>query len=350
MYKLKNLLIMVIEEEASDLHLAVGAYPAFRVNGEICYLSTERLTLENMNNLIFEILGEKLEVYERQGEIDISYSLKGIGRFRVNIFKEKSLGAIAIRNIRTKFLSLDDLGYPIILKKLTKKKRGLIIISGPTGTGKSTTMAAMIEEINNNRKAHIITLENPIEYIYQHKKCIVNQREIGEDTKGYQSALKSVLRQDPDVIVLGEMRDYETISLAITAAETGHLVISTLHTSGSAKTIDRIIDVFPSSQQNQIREQLALSLEAVITQELIPRKDKNGRVAALEIMIATEGIRNLIRQGKIYQINSLIQTGNKYGMQTMDMSLIELYNKGYITKEKVMEYSRYEDTIKNRVN
>lgn len=347
MYSLNDLLIKVIDKGASDIHLSVGAYPALRIYGELVYIEENVLTKEDIDKFVLEILGDKICKYEDIGEMDVAYSLKDIGRFRINIFKEKAQNAIAIRSIRKNILTLNDLSCPDIIKTLTDKKRGLILITGPTGAGKSTTVAAMIEEINRNKKLHIITLEEPIEYLYDNKKSIVNQREIGKDTNGYESALKSILRQDPDIIVLGEMRDYETIKLAITAAETGHLVISTLHTSSAAKTIDRIIDVFPSSQQNQIREQLALSLEAVITQELIPKKDRSGRIAVFEIMIATEGIRNLIRQGKIYQINSLIQTGSKYGMQTMDMALMKLYEDNIISKSDLLIFLSNKDVIEN---
>ncbi|WP_294350864.1 type IV pilus twitching motility protein PilT [uncultured Clostridium sp.] len=347
MYNLSDLLIKVIDKDASDLHLSVGTYPALRICGELVYIEENVLTKEDIDKFVLEILGDKICKYEDVGEIDVAYSLKDIGRFRINIFKEKSQNAIAIRSIRKNILTLNDLSYPNIIKTLTNKKRGLILVTGSTGTGKSTTVAAMIEEINRNKKVHIITLEEPIEYLYDNKKSIVNQREIGKDTNGYESALKSVLRQDPDIIVLGEMRDYATIKLAITAAETGHLVISTLHTSSAAKTIDRIVDVFPSSQQNQIREQLALSLEAVITQELVLKKDRSGRIAVFEIMIATEGIRNLIRQGKIYQINSLIQTGSKYGMQTMDMALMKLYEDDIISKRDLLIFLSNKDVIEN---
>lgn len=339
MYTLKELLNKAIAMKASDLHLTVGLSPTVRCNGKLIGLGEEKLTISYTEKFSKEILGEKYKEYLSCGEFDTSYFVEGIGRFRVNVFKQKNNDAIAIRIIDLKIPTLDELKHPIVIKDIINKRRGLVLVTGPTGSGKSTTLAAIINEINNIREAHIITLEDPIEYLHTHNKCIINQREIGKDSRSYKSALKAILREDPDVILIGEMRDLETISIAITAAETGHLVLSTLHTVGAANTIERIIDVFPPYQQQQIKSQLASVLEAVISQQLLINKNNNGRVAVFEIMISTPGIKNLIREGKTFQIESMIQTGSKYGMKTMDMSIYELYKNGVISKETAMMYA-----------
>ena len=339
MYTLKELLNKAIAMKASDLHLTVGLSPTVRCNGKLIGLGEEKLTISYTEKFSKEILGEKYKEYLSCGEFDTSYFVEGIGRFRVNVFKQKNNDAIAIRIIDLKIPTLDELTHPIVIKDIINKRRGLVLVTWPTGSGKSTTLAAIINEINNIREAHIITLEDPIEYLHTHNKCIINQREIGKDSRSYKSALKAILREDPDVILIGEMRDLETISIAITAAETGHLVLSTLHTVGAANTIERIIDVFPPYQQQQIKSQLASVLEAVISQQLLINKNNNGRVAAFEIMISTPGIKNLIREGKTFQIESMIQTGSKYGMKTMDMSIYELYKNGVISKETAIMYA-----------
>lgn len=336
---LNELLEKTVKEGASDLHLTVGIPPTIRVNGELVQLDYSKVMPNVTEDFAKEILKEDYEEYLQKGEIDTSYSIAGLGRFRVNIFKQRGSDAIAIRVVTLRIPNLDELGFPPVLKELTEKQRGLVLVTGPTGSGKSTTLAAMINEINANRSAHIITLEDPVEYLHKHNKSIINQREIGKDSKSYQNALKAVLREDPDVILVGEMRDIETISIAITAAETGHLVFSTLHTIGAAKTIDRVIDVFPPHQQQQIKIQLAAVLQGIVSQQLIPKNNDNGRVAALEIMIATPAIQNLVREGKTHQIESAVQTGGKYGMKTMDMALAELYKKNVISYESAMTFS-----------
>ena len=346
MYFLKELLVNTIEMGASDLHLTVGVPPTVRKNGKLDQIGKENLLPNDIEKFAKEILESKYDEYLEIGEYDISYSLTGVGRFRVNVFKQRNSDAIAIRVIALKIPTLEELRYPTVLKEIANKQRGLILVTGPTGSGKSTTLAAMINEINSSRQGHIITLEDPIEYLHKHKSCIINQREIGKDSKSYQSALKAILREDPDVILVGEMRDLETISIAITAAETGHLVLSTLHTIGAAKTIDRIIDVFPPYQQQQVKVQLSSVLQAVVSQQLIEKSDGSGRTAALEVMVTTPGIQNLIREGKTHQIESAVQTGSKYGMKTMDMALADLYKRGEISSESAISYSVDRETLK----
>ena len=346
MYFLKELLVNTIEMGASDLHLTVGVPPTVRKNGKLVQIGKENLLPNDIEKFAKEILESKYDEYLEIGEYDISYSLTGVGRFRVNVFKQRNSDAIAIRVIALKIPTLDEIGHPTVIKEIVKSKRGLVLVTGPTGSGKSTTLAAMINEINSTRQAHIITLEDPIEYLHRHNMCIINQREIGKDSRSYQSALKAILREDPDVILVGEMRDLETISIAITAAETGHLVFSTLHTIGAAKTIDRIIDVFPPHQQQQVKIQLSSVLQAVVSQQLLPNIEGNGRVAALEVMVSTPGIQNLIREGKTHQIESAVQTGNKYGMKTMDMAIAELYKKGVISMDTAMTYAVDRETLK----
>lgn len=349
MESLSDLLDKTLQKKGSDLHLTVGVAPTIRVNGELTQISDEKLKPKELEKYAQEILKEDFQEYCEIGEADTSFSIPGLGRFRVNVFKQRGSHAIAIRIVGVRVPSLNTLDFPKTIKELSLMKRGLILVTGPAGSGKSTTLAAMINEINLKRSAHIITLEDPIEYLHKHNNSIVNQREIGKDTKNYTQALRAVLREDPDVILVGEMRDLETISIALTAAETGHLVLSSLHTIGAAKTIDRIIDVFPSSQQQQIRIQLATVLKGIVSQQLVPRKDGDGRIAALEIMIANNAIQNMIREGKVHQIESSIQTGIKYGMKTMDMALAELYKEELISYDNAIAYSMDREMIKKMI-
>lgn len=346
MLSFNELLELTLDSGASDLHLTVGVPPIMRINGKLIPIKQEFLTPENTETYARAVLRDKYDEYSAEGEVDTSYSIAGTGRFRVNIFKQRGSDALAIRVVGLKVPTLQELGFPNVIRELTTKKRGLVLVTGPTGSGKSTTLAAMINEINTTQSNHIITLEDPIEFLHKHDKSMINQREIGKDSQSYAKALKSILREDPDVILVGEMRDLETISIAITAAETGHLVFSTLHTIGAAKTIDRIIDVFPPHQQQQIRIQLAAVLQGIISQQLLPRADGEGRIAALETMIVTSAIQNLIREGKTHQIESSVQTGSKYGMKTMDMAITELYKKRIITAETALNYAIDKEMIK----
>ncbi|EYE89683.1 twitching motility protein PilT [Fervidicella metallireducens AeB] len=351
MYIFKDLLKKASELGASDIHITVGLQPIVRVHGKLVPIGTEKLTTDDTESLAREILNEnQWEKFNELGELDFSYSIEGIGRYRVNVFKQRGSVALAIRLVGLSMPTIESLGLPSVLKELCNKQRGLVLVTGPTGSGKSTTLAAMINEINKTRTCHVITLEDPVEYMHRHGKSIVNQREVGQDTLSYANALRAALREDPDVILVGEMRDLETISIAVTAAETGHLVLSTLHTIGASKTIDRIVDVFPPYQQQQIKVQLAGVLEGVISQQLIPMENGNGRAAALEIMISTPAIRNLIREGKTHQIDSHIQTGGKYGMKTMDMSLTALYKAGMISYEDAVNFSVDRDIISRLLN
>ncbi|NLG86758.1 MAG: type IV pilus twitching motility protein PilT [Firmicutes bacterium] len=331
---------------ASDLHLTAGMPPMFRIDGCLVSTSLAQLTSQEIAALAQEIMTEALwEQYLNQGELDFPYSVPGEGRLRVNAFRQRGGHALAIRLIAKAPPTLEELDMPSIVRELALGTQGLVLVTGPSGSGKSTTLAGMINEINYTCSSHIITLEEPIEFVHSPNKSIIHQREVGRDTKTYASGLRAALRADPDVILIGEMRDLETISVAITAAETGHLVLSTLHTKGAARSIDRIVDVFPPHQQNQIQLQLSNVLAAIISQELLPRQDGKGRVAAQEIMIATPAIRNLIREGKTHQIDSMIQIGGGYGMITMDQALANLYQQGVITHEQAVAHSNVPQSI-----
>lgn len=340
----------VMELGASDLHITVGIKPTVRVHGDLMELDYPKLLPEDTEFLCNQVLsGNHREVFKDQGEVDLSYTYSGLGRFRVNVYKQRNSMAMALRSIPTEVPTLEQLQLPDILHTLANKRRGVILVTGPTGSGKSTSLAAMINYINKTRKEHIITLEDPIEYLHRHNQSMINQREIGSDSKSFSNSLRAALRQDPDVILVGEMRDLETISTALTAAETGHLVLATLHTIGAAKTIDRIIDVFPPYQQQQIRVQLASVVEGIISQQLIQTANKKGRVPALEIMVATPAIRNLIREGKTHQIQSSIQTGASLGMESMDKSLVNLYKQGVISRENLLKYCVDLETVKRNL-
>jgi twitching motility protein PilT len=334
-----ELLGRLLEVNGSDLHLTAGAPPTVRVHGDLEPIeSYPRLSPRALQQMIYAILPQKLrERFEQELELDMSYSLPGRARFRVNVFMQRdALGAV-FRVIPFEIKTAEDLGLPPVVSDLARFPRGFVVVTGPTGSGKSTTLAAMVDIVNTERAGHIMTVEDPIEFLHKHKACIVNQREIGADTHGFASALKHVLRQDPDVILVGEMRDLETIGTAITAAETGHLVFATLHTQDAPQTIDRIIDVFPPHQQQQVRVQLATTLQGVVTQQLVPTVDGKGRAAAVEVMVATPAIRNLIREGKVHQIYSAMQAGGRYGMQTMDMSLAAHVKGGRVTQQMAFE-------------
>src|SRR6266540_110517 len=330
-----ELLDIVIDRRASDLHLTVGSPPVIRLHGDLERLDQYPvLTQQGLRAMIYAILPQRRrEQLEQELELDMSYSLPGRGRFRVNVyFQRDSIGA-AFRLIPHEILSIESLGLPPVVAELARYPRGFICVTGPTGSGKSTTLASLVDIVNTERKCHIMTVEDPIEFLHHHRTAMVNQREVGTDTRGFAQALKHVLRQDPDVILVGEMRDLETIQTAITAAETGHLVFATLHTQDAPQTIDRIIDAFPPHQQQQIRVQLSTTLQGVVTQQLIPTADGQGRVVAAEVMVATPAIRNMIREAKVHQIYSVMQAGARYGMRTMDHALAYLVTNGKITME-----------------
>lgn len=348
--RILEILKIGIDAGASDVHLTVASPPIMRVNGKLIKIGEEKLLPEDTMRIIKEMLtAEQIKVFEERGELDFSYSNPGLGRFRVNIYKQRGSYSMALRVVSLRIPSMEELKLPAVLKELSMKQRGLILVTGPTGSGKSTTLAAMIDYMNKTRNEHIMTIEDPIEYLHKHDLSVINQREIGNDSQTFANALRAALRQDPDIILVGEMRDLETIATAITAAETGHLVLSTLHTIGAAKTVDRIIDVFPPHQQQQIRIQLASVLEAVISQQILPKADGSGRVAAFEIMVANSAIRNLIREGKTHQIQNVIQTGAGQNMQTMDASLIELYKKRIIDMPTLKKYAVDVDMVLKQV-
>ena len=328
-----ELLAFSVKNKASDLHLSAGLPPMIRVDGDIRRINVPPLDTKEVQGLVYDVMNDnQRRDYEEFLECDFSFELPGLARFRVNAFNQNRGSAAVFRTIPSKILTLEDLGCPKFFKDVTRHPRGIILVTGPTGSGKSTTLAAMIDYVNSNDYAHILTIEDPIEFVHESKKCLINQREVHRDTLGFNEALRSALREDPDVILVGEMRDLETIRLALTAAETGHLVFATLHTNSAAKTIDRIIDVFPAAEKSVIRSMLSESLQAVISQALLKKVD-GGRTAAWEIMVGTPAIRNLIREDKVAQMYSAIQTGRRDGMMTLDQHLQELVEKGVVTRQ-----------------
>ncbi|WP_026508672.1 type IV pilus twitching motility protein PilT [Butyrivibrio sp. MC2013] len=351
MADIRDILYAAKEAGASDVHITVGIPPKMRVNGELVSLDSFGKMLPKDTLIIADSImnDTQKKLFEAAGQHDMSFSIPEIGRFRVNVFKQRGSVALAMRVVSTVIPSYEKLGIPRSVVELYSRKRGLVLVTGPTGSGKSTTLASIIDLINKEREAHVITLEDPIEYLYHHNKSIVNQREIGLDSDSYAAALRAALREDPDVILVGEMRDLETISTAITAAETGHLVFSTLHTIGAASTVDRIIDVFPPHQQQQIRIQLANVLEAVISQQLIPTADGNARVGAFEVMHCNSAVRNMIREGKTHQLITVMQTNRKMGMITMDEAIIQLYQKRIISREMAVQFSQDQDTMQMKM-
>lgn len=343
-----NLVMDGTEKNASDIHITVGVPIIYRINGRLIKINENIIKPDYTERIVREILNEKqLKDLFEKGELDTSFSSPGKGRFRINVYKQRGSYALAIRIIPLTIPTMEELGLPGIVRELSMLPRGLILVTGPTGSGKSTTLASMIDLINTEKNYHILTLEDPIEYLHRHKKSIVNQREIGNDSLSFSNSLRAALRQDPDVILVGEMRDLETIGIALTAAETGHLVLSTLHTLGAAKTVDRVIDVFPPHQQQQIRIQFASVLQGIVSQQLLPKINGKGRIAAFEVMIATSAIRNLIREDKTHQIDTAVQTGAKFGMQTMDNSLLNIYRSGLISEETLTAQSKNPDILKN---
>lgn len=350
MYSIDELLIEAFKQKASDVHLTVGMAPIYRIHGKLRPVEGDKLTPQMAKEVIKPIMSPEIYAkYEERGEIDFSYSISHVGRYRVNVFNQRGSMAAAIRLVDSEIPTPDKLGIPDSVVELYEKKRGLILVTGPTGSGKSTTLASLIDQINRNRNAHVITLEDPIEYLHKHNKSVVNQREVGVDSMSFSNALRASLRQDPDIILVGEMRDLETISIAITAAETGHLVLSTLHTIGAANTIDRIIDVFPPHQQQQIRVQLSTVLVSIISQQLLPSYDNRGRVAAFEVLHANQAIRSLIRDNKTHQITSIIQTNRQVGMQTMDESILALVKEGRISREQALIFATDPPSLERRI-
>jgi twitching motility protein PilT len=330
-----ELLIFAVRQKASDVHISAGESPMIRIHGELRKLETPAMTSDQVHKMIYDILNDRQrKTLEETKELDFSIALGEYGRFRVNCFFQQRGEAAVFRSIPSKIYTFEELGLPRACRQIAKNRRGLVLVTGPTGSGKSTTLAAIVNQINHDRKEHIITIEDPIEFVHTSLNCMINQRELLAHTHSFANALRSALREDPDVILVGEMRDLETIQLALTAAETGHLVFATLHTTGAAKTIDRIIDVFPPEQQSQVRTQFSETIQAVISQRLFKRRDGSGRVAAVEVMIGTPAIRNLIREGKVSQISSIMQTGQKYGMQTMDAALKDLINRKIVAPEE----------------
>jgi twitching motility protein PilT len=342
-----DVLIETMEMKASDLHLTAGSPPMVRQRGRLQPLDYPPLTPQETREVVYSILtNEQRKKLENEWQIDLAYSVPGKSRFRVNAYYQRASISAAFRIIPNEMPALDGLGVPAVLSEFTKKPRGFVLVTGPTGSGKTTTLATMVDHINRTEDVHIITIEDPIEFLHRHKSCIVNQRELGGDAQSFALALKAALRQDPDVVLVGEMRDLETIATALTAAETGHLVFATLHTQDTSQTVDRIVDVFPPSQQQQVRVQLSVSLQGIVTQQLLPTADGQGRCVATEVLVPTPAVRNLIREGKTHQIYSALQTGGSHGMQTMDAALADLVRQGKITRELAEARSSAPDELR----
>ncbi len=352
--EMEQLFTNVVDRDGvSDLHLTVKSKPIIRYNGNLqIYQDYPRvLEVEDLEEITRKMLSDDLyDQFQEKGEVDFSYSVPGVSRFRVNIYRQRGSIGVAMRVIPQEIPTVDELGYPNTLKKLALMRMGLVLCTGPTGSGKSTTLAAMINEINEKKAKHVLTLEDPIEYLHSHRNCIVHQREVGVDTKSFANGLRSALREDPDVILVGEMRDLDTISIALEAAETGHLVLATLHTNSAPATIDRIIDVFPPHQQEQVRIQLASTLNGVISQQLLPRADRSGRVGAVGILIGTPAVKNVIREGESHQLKSIMQTGSKYGMVVRDNYLLDLFNQGTISKDILLRRADNRKYVEKRLS
>jgi twitching motility protein PilT len=338
MVTMEQLLTTMFEKNASDLHLTVNARPAFRLDGHIIQLDgAERLSPQMTQRLVYSLLtDDQKERFERDHELDLSFGVQGLGRVRMNVFMQRGTVAAVLRNIPTKILGFEELMLPPVVKELVKIPKGLVLVTGVTGSGKSTTLAAMIDWINENRRCHILTVEDPIEFLHRHKQAVVDQREVGMDTKDFSRALRQALRQRCDVVLVGEMRDLETINATLTLAETGHLVFATLHTPDAVQSVNRIIDVFPHYQQAQVRAQLSFVLKAVLSQQLLPRTPGPGRVIAVEVLVVTAGVANMIREEKVHQIYSAMQTGSELGMQTMNQALVDLFRKRLVTKAEIL--------------
>jgi twitching motility protein PilT len=343
-----SVLTQMVDSRASDVHLTPGFAPAIRVRGRIVAMDDyPQLTPQDTRDIVYSILNDsQRKRFENQQQLDFAYAIPGVARFRVNCFFQRGSISAAFRHVPTEILSLESLGLPSVLEEFTRKPRGFVLVTGPTGSGKSTTLASMVDLINEQREEHILTIEDPIEFLHRHKNCIVNQREIGADAVDFAVALKGALREDPDVILVGEMRDLETIATALTAAETGHLVFATLHTQSTAQTVDRIIDVFPPHQQQQVRMQLSIALQGIVTQQLLPTADGSARTVACEVLVPTPAVRNLIREGKTHQIYSALQTSGAVGMQTMDANLAQLVRRGKITRSLAEQRSSVPEELK----
>ncbi len=344
MAKIDALLKLMNDQGASDLHLVADSQPIFRIHGEIERVEYESLQNDELKEMLYEVAPKnKIEVFEETGDVDFAYEIPNLARYRANFFQQKrGLGAV-FREIPEEILTIEQLGLPASITKLSMLHEGMVLVTGPTGSGKSTTLAAMVDHVNKNRKNHIITVEDPVEFVHKNQGCVINHREVGVHTKSFKSALRGALREDPDVILVGEMRDLETIELALEAASTGHLVLATLHTQNATKTIDRVIDVFPAHQQSQIRTSLSESLKGVVAQKLLKRVDKEGRVAVFEILVVTSAVSNLIREGKTFQIPSAIQTGRKYGMQSLDDAILAALNSKKISVEDAYDKAIVKD-------